>query len=86
MTHLPQYLAVSRSNIQIYHDLTMQARLFAYFDTFALLAMISFLSIPLCLLFRINKKGRGYLKKQYLWFFRSLRHYQRMNRIRKANF
>lgn len=83
LVHLPQILALKRANAQIYHDLLMQSRLFAYFDTFSILALISFLSIPMCLLFRINKKGRGYLKKQYLWFFRSLRHYQRMNKIRR---
>lgn len=81
---LPEALALKYANVHIYHDLLKQARLFAYFDTFALLALISILVIPLCLLFKINKGHRGYLKKQYLWFIHSLRHYHRMARIRRA--
>ena len=84
LLHLPQYLATKCAYMRIYQDLTMQSRLFAYFDTFSMLAFISFAIIPMCLLFRINKKGRSYLKKQYLWFLRSLRHYKKMNRIRRA--
>ncbi len=84
LLHLPQYLATKCAYMRIYQDLTMQSRLFAYFDTFSMLAFISFAIIPMCLLFRINKKGRSYLKKQYLWFLRSLRHYKKMNRIRSA--
>ncbi len=83
MVRLPEILALKRANAQIYQELVMQSRLFAYFDTFSILALISFMIIPMCLLFRINKKGRGYLNKQILWFFRSLRHYQRMNRIKR---
>lgn len=83
LTHLPSILAAKKANSLMYHQLLEQSRLFAYFDTFSILALISFLAIPLCFFFRIKKTGRGYLKKQYLWFISSLRHYKTMSKIKK---
>ncbi len=81
--NLPAFLAAKKANAVIYHDLLIQSRLMAYFDTFAFLAVVSFCAIPLCLLFQIKSySGKSYLKKQYIWFMYSIRHYK-LKDIRK---
>lgn len=56
MAGLPQYTAMHKASALYYKQLIVQAKIFAYSDTFAIFALIAFCMIPLGFLLKVDFK------------------------------
>ncbi len=53
--YLPDLTALTKANGTIYRQMLSQAKLMSYVDVFAIFALLCFIFIPLCFMFKVSK-------------------------------